>query len=173
MSNTSLISPSLRRDLEKSPDFYLLSADQGRVFRKSTEAIGAVAAIVLGLQFILYGFSSVANIYLPMSIIAPAQIWGIEMFSLGLLRITVLIVNGWWPLGHLVRKWLSVGFIFGVWAPIATCFWWTFFIELFDSAPNKVYTGIAFGVFALGIELLIFYAHTSFVYAVKDRQRND
>lgn len=175
-SNTSSAGAQLRRDLEKSPDYYLLSADQGRIFRKSTEAIGAVAAIVCGLQFVLFGFGNTedAAIFLPMAMAAPASFWGLAMFSLGVTRILVLIVNGWWPLGHVVRKWLCVGFIFGVWAPLAACFSWTIVKELLDTGTShRAYPELAFAIFAVFIELLIYYAHTSFVYAVKDRRRND
>ena len=42
--------------IEKDASFWLVSADQGRIFRKVTESVGALAAIVMGMQFILHGY---------------------------------------------------------------------------------------------------------------------
>ena len=171
MSDAKKFMRDIGTSVEYSPEYYLLSADQGRIFRKVAEAIGAVAAMVMGVQFILKGYYPFDFLYLPMKVAAPAEFWGLAMFAIGLTRGIVLTVNGWWPLSYQSRKLLSIGFIFVVWLPLASCFWWSFFDDIYR-AELKTYPGLAYSVFTLGIEFLILHAHASYVYAVKERYKN-
>ena len=157
--------------IEKDASFWLVSADQGRIFRKVTESVGALAAIVMGMQFILHGYHPYIHVYRPMEVTADAVWWGMAMLGLGLIRLLVLIVNGWWSSSHMARKWLSFLFIFLVWLPLAACFWWNFLLDVWSDDP-KTYPGLAYSMFTLGIEFMIFYAHSTYVYAVKESIRD-
>ena len=85
------------------------------------------------------------------------------MFTLGVIRLVVLVVNGWWPLSHSVRRYLSIAFLFFVWLPLASCFWWNVLVDAAEGVM-KTYPGFGFSMLALGLEFLIFYAHSTFVY---------
>lgn len=153
---------SLRKAMER----YHASADQGRLFRKFTETIAAIAAAGFGLMFLGSGFGQFAFIYYPMAVAAPAAAWGALMLTLGMIRLVVLIVNGWWPHTHLVRKWLSATYVFLVWMPLATCFWWNAYMGAINGIPINM-PGLAYSFFTLVLEFVIFYAHASFVYLAK------
>ena len=156
--------------MDKKIEYYHVSADQGRLFRKFVETIGALSALVLGAQFIIRGFYPLPYIYEPMSIAAPAEVWGMAMMILAVVRGVILLVNGWWPHTHLTRKWLSAAFLFVVWLPLGACYAWAFLIDM--AAGNiRTYPGLAFSIFTVGIELLVFYAHAAFVF-VDNRGRH-
>jgi len=156
------------RQIERDAAYYLLGADQGRVFRKITEFVAALAALTCGAQFIVFGYSSGMDIYQPMRIVASADMWGLLMVILGVTRIVVLAVNGWWPHSILARKWLSCAFLFGVWLPLGACFWWNFVVCIAEH-NYKTFPGLSYSVFTAGMELMIFYAHSTYVYAAKER----
>lgn len=147
---------------ELTAHYYQASAHQGRVFRKMVEGCAALAALLFGLQFIGEGFGPYEDLYLPMSQAWGPTAWGIIMMSLGLTRGIVLIVNGWWPHTHKIRKYISVAFLFFVWLPLAACFGWGATTDVLYSS-YKAYPGLAYSLFTLGTELMVFYAHTSFV----------
>lgn len=160
------------RHVERNEAYYHLSADQGRIFRKVTESLGAAAALVMGLQFILVGFESFTWPYLPLLVFVPAPVWGAIMLGLGSVRAVILAVNGWWPLSHSARKIMSLLFIAFVWLPLTACFWWGLVIDL-GHGEFKTYPGLAYSMYALGIEFMVFYAHSTYVYAVKWREQDE
>ena len=156
-------------DLKDNFTYHAIMADQGRIFRKVLESIAAVSALLLGLMFVSSGYSSPRDIYLPLSLIAPAWAWGTLMLMLGAIRVVVIVVNGWWPYSHRARKYLSGMFIFGIWLPLGACFWWYFVGDVLGD-ELRTYPGLAYSTFTLGAEFLIYYAHASFVYAIKRGQ---
>lgn len=151
--------------MKQAYEYYSVVADQGRIFRKVVESLAALAAILLGLQFIFSGFDGV-QMFLPMEIIASARLWGIGMLSLGVARGLILFVNGWWPYTYRARKYLSFCFLFGIWLPLAACFWWNFQVNLIRGS-FQITLGMPYAIFTFGIELLIYYAHASFVYVAR------
>lgn len=152
-------------------DFYHTSADQGRIFVKFVESIAALCALGLGVQFIATGYTAFVPVFVPMDLVAPAWVWGLGMVSLGLLRLMTVFVNGWWPHSHLARKWFSVLFLFIVWLPLMACYLWNFFLD-FTGNNYRTYPGLAYSMLTTGIELLIFYAHATFVYVALARKAN-
>ncbi len=156
--------------MQSTIDYYRVSADQGRIFRKIVESFACATAFLLGMSLIGNGFSNIEGIYFPLSIVANANLWGALFVILAAVRATVLIVNGYWPHSHVVRKWLSVAFIFGLWGPLVACYWWYFF-WLLSLGTLRISPGQGYSLFVIGIEFFIFYAHSTFVYVVK-RGRN-
>jgi len=153
-----------------SPDnlqmYYALMAEQGRAFRKIIEAISAVSSLVFGLMLLSSGYKSWGDIFVPMELVAPAFVWGAVALILSTIRLTIIIINGWWPYSHTVRKYLSIGYVFLLWLPLTACVILSFVVDIMDNNMHT-YPSLAYSVFVLGVEFLIFYAHTSFVYAIK------
>jgi hypothetical protein len=144
-------------------DYHMISANQGRLFRKSMESLACAAAALLGVMFLGIGFTPYADVYYPMSMVAPAAYWGLLIFTLAIARAGVLVVNGFWPHSHVVRRWLSVLFLFLIWIPLGTCYWWSF-LQTVGSDEPRAYPSVAFSIFTVGAEFVIFYAHSSFVH---------
>ena len=154
------------KEFESSFTYYAIMADQGRVFRKVLESISAAGALILGLMFVANGYEHWPQDFFPMAIVAPSYVWGAVMVMLSTARIFVIVVNGWWPYSHRVRKWLSGLFIFGVWLPMAATYWWNLQTDVV-SGLISTHPGLAYSLVTLGTEFLIYYAHASFVYAIK------
>lgn len=150
---------------EQAAVYYRMSAEQGRVFRKVLEFVLSACAILLGAQFVVSGWppSNIGQLFLPMAFVAPAIMWGTLFVVLGLTRLAVLIINGRWRPTHQVRKWLSLGFLGGVWLPLGACYWTQMFVGFPRWAPETNVAAV-FCMTVVACEYLIFYAHTSFVW---------
>ena len=57
-----------------------------------------------------------------MMLLLPQLFWAIMFFTLGLLRMFCLCVNGWWPHSPKVRYWFSVFTLFSAWLPMTLSF---------------------------------------------------
>lgn len=145
--------------------YYRLSAEQGRVFRKVCEFILSLSGIFLGVQFVIGGWppAVVGDLFLPMGIIASPVAWGVCFITLGVSRLTVLVVNSWWKHPHLVRRWLSLAYLFLVWLPIGACYW-TSILSGAVMLASETNISAVFIFTVIAAEYLVFYAHTSFVY---------
>ena len=148
--------------------YYRLSAEQGRVFRKTFEFVLSICAVFLGVQFAVEGWppAVVGDLFLPMSRVGGPVLWGIGFVVLAVGRLGVLVVNGWWKHTHLVRRWLSLAFLFLVWLPLAACYW-TKILSGGASLASETNVSALFVLTVVAAEYLIFYAHTSFVYVGK------
>lgn len=154
--------------------YYRLSAEQGRVFRKVCEFILSLSGVFLGIQFAVGGWppAAVDDQFLPMQMIASPVLWGVSFILLGVSRLAVLIVNGWWKHTHLVRRWLSLTYLFIIWLPIGACYW-TSILSGAASLASETNVSAVFIVTVVAAEYLVFYAHTSFVYVGKAIARDE
>jgi hypothetical protein len=148
--------------------YYRLSAEQGRVFRKVIEFTLSICAVLVGVQFVVGGWppSTVADLFLPMSFVASPILWGMAFVWLGVGRLGVLVVNGWWKYTYVVRRWLSFAFLFLVWLPLGACYWTQMF-KGFPAWATETSIAAIFVLVVAACEYLISYAHTSFVYVGK------
>lgn len=152
--------------------YYRMSAEQGRVFRKVLEFMLSACAVLLGCQLAVGDWppSSIDHLFLPMQFVAPAIVWGSLFVLLGLTRLAVLIINGRWRPTHQVRKWLSLGFLGGVWLPLGACYWTQMF-KAFPVWTPETNMAAVFCMTVVACEYLIFYAHTSFVWIRNNYRR--
>lgn len=148
--------------MPKDLQYYAISADQGRIFRKVLEGTAGLVALLIGLQMILLIPAKDIQVFVPMLLFAPLPVWGIGMVVLSVVRISILVVNGWWPWSALVRKYMSILFMVFVWFPLVASYVWSMWESLVVH-QDRILPGIAFAAYCASVEFLIFFAHSSFV----------
>lgn len=152
-------------------EYYQISADQGRLFRKAIEWVTVIAAVLLGAQLVFHGYAPYEHTFMPVSWLLSSTQWGLLLLTLALGRTVILIVNGRLPKAYSWRQLMSVSYIVLMWLPISGCFWWGFVSSIMEGT-GRIYIDFAFANFALGIEMVVFYAHATFVY-INRRVEND
>jgi hypothetical protein len=143
-----------------------IEAVTGRIVRKNTERGLSVAAGVIGLLFLVGPQAFTAgSIYDLMGRIAPQSAWGTALFGLGLSRLFVLWVNGFWPIGPKVRMCLSLATFFFCWVPFVLSFWWFAFLRLTGEVSGPPPVGAVMSPLIAWCELMCFVALRAWVEA--------
>jgi ABC-type Na+ efflux pump permease subunit len=119
-----------------------LEAMVGARTRRINEMQMAVACLLLGVMFAISGqvFDAGAPLH-NLQWIAPASAWAIWFQFVGTVRLIVLIINGYWPLGATVRRCLSITCLATAWIPITAGYLLTFEMSL--GYPAMVLSAIA------------------------------
>lgn len=136
----------MQRDLEA------IVGNRNRRIHEMTLAIGTlVLGVVFGFVDDIYTRS---QLFASMRVFLPAEVWGWLFTAMGSIRLTVLIINGVWPLSSHVRWGFSTASMFLVWVPVTASF-------LTAAVGGFVTAGVALGPIALIGEATCHYSLTA------------
>jgi hypothetical protein len=101
-----------------------LEARVGNRTRRAQEMKMSLAVLGLGIMFALDGrlFNEGEALWMLGVFVRPS-LWAQVFTMIGMARLVVLIVNGFWPVGPTVRWVLCIISLFIVWMPIAVAYW--------------------------------------------------
>ena len=131
----------------------------GVSFRRTTEKVLAVTTLILGLGLTAFTMSFRLDAYAFLELIASSSVWSVYLTSLGAVRLSFLIVNGYYPRSPAVRASMSFLTLLTVWSPISAAFVFSTFVDTStNSSVAQFYPGAALAPGFIVIEGLCLYA---------------
>lgn len=115
-----------------------VEVETGRIMRRQIERALAAACMVFGWALIAVPGVFDAAFYSIIEHFASQSTYGGVLFGLGLARLIILIVNGYWPVGPIVRLGLSAATSVIVWVPFVASAAWLAIEELGGHSPGAI-----------------------------------
>ncbi len=115
-----------------------VEVETGRIMRRQIERALALACAVFGWALISVPGIFDSAFYSIIGHFASQQTYGGVLFGLGLARLIVLIVNGYWPVGPTVRLGLSAATSVVVWVPFIASSVWLAIEEFSGHSPGAI-----------------------------------
>lgn len=143
----------------------------GRIIRRNIERALALGCLVFGAILVLRPAVFDVRFYSLIEAFVTQQTFGLTLFALGLVRIVVLIVNGFWPVGPQVRFCLSVGSFLAAWLPFSLCFWGFALNIVLHDGPGAILPGVILAPICAWVEAMCAVALRAWIEALATERR--
>lgn len=138
----------------------------GRIIRRQIERALALGCLLFGAVLVLRPTVFDNRFYGLFDGIISQELFGLGIFTLGLVRIVVLIVNGFWPVGPQVRYYLSVGSFLFAWLPFTLSFAWFALNIVLHDGPGAVLPGVILAPICAWVEIMCAVALRAWIEAL-------
>lgn len=139
----------------------------GRIMRRNIERALAFACLAFGSLLILYdGIFASSPFYGLIAMAVDQHLFGLALFALGLVRVVVLIVNGFWPVGPQVRLALSNATLLCAWVPFTLSFWSFALNVILREGPGGISPGVILAPIVAWAEAMCALALRAWIEAV-------
>ncbi|MCA9271258.1 MAG: hypothetical protein KDA41_22400 [Planctomycetales bacterium] len=144
----------------------------GRIIRRNIERALAFGCLLFGAILVLRPAIFDSRFYGLLENLISQQAFGLALFSLGVVRIVVLVVNGFWPVGPQVRFYLSVGSFIIAWLPFSLCFWGFALNVVLHDGPGAILPGVILAPICAWVEAMCAVALRAWIEALAAEQRH-